>query len=793
MAGNIALDSIVVRTPPAIGLVLLLLAGPESLYAQTTENSTADVTEENSVALEILEPEEDDLGESPRRRRQLLQKRNPMASEHQSVGGVGLSLTADQDAEGVDKRALFTAGSLFKGKPATLKLEVANFYNDLSEQSALKVRLSVKKVFGREGNWAFSATAETDGSKLVFEEVSTRWRIQEPEEDQVFLMDRLRVSRGTITTRRNKLDTELQYRLSDNHIVYLKAYLEDREDVSSRHRLELRYKSGDVQSLDSTAATVTDAKVRHLLRFTPGERTVFRFLAGGDKTGDHSWFDYSFYYSDWQRKRNTTAVAFERKGVDMSYSLADPRFPDFSIDNDVDIYDPSQYEFDDIRLDNSITTDIDYAGHVNFGWSYQAFGLGAITRLGAVYRSKERTGTADRLTWEGFDGDYFLSNSAEDVEPGQVVRGVYRIGVGPDAGKTLNFFKANQDKFFFDFDKSRIDTAPSNYRSYETVGSFYLQNSLKNDRFEIQGGLRFELTNTETDGNEVISDDDGKFVSSFPLKDTNEYTHWLSSVRAVYSFGSDLQLRAEWFETLARPNYFSLVPYRRFIRNSQFIFEGNPNLKPTEFSTFLLVADFHNPVPGDLSVGIYYKDINAFFYDSETRILDDPVLEGFELRKPENGGGASVWGIEAGWERPLDFLPEVWGKWRATLYYTYSETEARTSTRSGELLPLPERSRHLLKAALSGRMGKLGLRFALDYQSEFLDQVGINLEEDEYIDDSLKFNLSVDYRPNSKWRLYAIFRNLNDQPQREFEGTGIRRSKSEYGSWQLRAGVSLSL
>lgn len=787
------MDSIVVRTPAAIGLLFLLFAGPESIFAQTAKNSVNAVTKENSVALDILVPEEDDLGESPRRRRQLLQKRNPMASEHQSVGGVGLSLTADLDAEGVDKRSLFRAGSLFKGNPATLKLEVGNFYNDLSEQSALKVRLSVKKVFGREGNWAFSATAETDGSKLVFEEVSTRWRIQEPDEGQFFLMDRLRINRGSISTRRNKLDAELQYRLSDNHIIYLKSYLEDREDVSSRHRLELRYGSGDVQSIDSTTATITDAKARHLLRFTPGERTVFRFLAGGDKTGDNAWFGYSFYYSDWQRKRNTTAVAFERKGVDMSYSLADPRFPDFSIDNGVDIYDPSQYEFDDIRLDNSITTDIDYAGQVNFGWSYHAFGLDAITRLGAVYRSKERTSTAERLTWEGFDGDYFLNDSAEDVDPGQVVRGVYRIGVGPDAGKTRDFFEANQDRFFFDFDKSRIDTDPSNYRSYETVGSFYLQNTLKNDRLEIQGGLRFELTNTETEGNEVISDDDGKYVSSFPLENTNEYTHLLPSARAVYSFSSDWQLRAEWFASLARPNYFALVPYRRFIRNSQFIFEGNPDLRPTEFSTFLLVADFHNPLPGDLSVGIYYKDIESFFYDSETRILDDPVLEGFELRRPENGGGATVWGMEAGWERPLDFLPQVLGKWRANLYYTYSETEARTSTRSGELLPLPKRSRHLLKAALAGKLGKFNLRLSLDYQSEFLDQIGINFEEDEYIDDSLKFNLSVDYRPDSKWRLYAIFRNLNDEAQREFEGTGFRRSKTEYGSWQLRTGVSLSL
>ena len=85
------------------------------------------------------------------------------------------------------------------------------------------------------------------------------------------------------------------------------------------------------------------------------------------------------------------------------------------------------------------------------------------------------------------------------------------------------------------------------------------------------------------------------------------------------------------------------------------------------------------------------------------------------------------------------------------------------------------------------------MRLSLDYQSEFLDQIGINFEEDEYIDDSLKFNLSVDYRPDSKWRLYAIFRNLNDEAQREFEGTGFRRSKTEYGSWQLRTGVSLSL
>ncbi len=737
------------------------------------------------------------LAPNPRDRQRVLQKQNPMASEYQSVGGVGVVSFANDDAEGVNYHGKLPSGGKLEGPTSSIRSEASYHYGELSDSGLWQGYVSVDQIFGKDNRWAISFLLDTQAAELAFERIFTRWGTVELEDGtEQNVIERLNTGMRNVHSRRKSFRGVIERALSDNHTLYFKTALRQTEDSDISQRLEMRFSDGEYEDISDLSAFSRGASVKREMRDEPERTDIYRFEAGGKIEAEDWGLEYGMYYSDYERGRpELFKVEFRREGVDLSYNREDILFPQVTNHSDIDIYDPDEMPFREMRDRSSLTVDEDYAGDIHFHKRFNFSKTEMEIFAGSLYRQKERTSRDERFIYEIYNGTYLLSDSVVTEEPDLIAEDHYWLGRGADPSLSRTFFADNFDNYELDISRTHIESDPNNFRSFESVQSFYLMQRFKAPKWSLNAGLRFEKTQIETDGNTVITeevDDEDEYVETIPVSNVNEYDNTFFALEFVYLLNEKINLRAAAFETLARPNYFDLVPYRQIFSSSEFIREGNPNLKSTEYTNFIVTVDVRNPWTGNFSAAWYYKDIKNYFFQGEF-LVEGGTLDGFKFRRPENGEEAQLWGLEFGWNRNVPLFPQSLGRATATVFYIYSDSQAFTAKRPGETLLLPERAAHMLDVALLNEFGKFKTRLSLSFQSRSLDNVAETINADEYLDHETIINFSTKYQFNPNMNIFADFFNISKQVQNSLEGNTLRPSDRIFSSWRARVGINITL
>ena len=138
----------------------------------------------------------------------------------------------------------------------------------------------------------------------------------------------------------------------------------------------------------------------------------------------------------------------------------------------------------------------------------------------------------------------------------------------------------------------------NNYAGDQTVAAAYGMVDLfitRNLRFI--GGVRLEATRMTT-------------ASQHSLLPVGRLSNddWLPSLNLVYEVGDDMNIRAAYTQTLARPTFRELAPYSTFDFVGDFVFAGNSRLKRTLVTNYDIRWEWFMR-PGEiLAASVFYKN-----------------------------------------------------------------------------------------------------------------------------------------------------------------------------------------
>ncbi|MFI0429861.1 TonB-dependent receptor [Mariniflexile sp. HMF6888] len=608
---------------------------------------------------------------------------------------------------------------------------------------------------------------------------------------------------------RRSFSANFDYKLNDNSNIYFKSIYNWRDDRENRFRLEHEILDGeDIEPGDFTVdgnGNLTSFPVE-VKRQTKGglgnnrnknrrleDQRMFNFSLGGEHLVNTLQIDWMASFSKASEERlNERYLEYESEyGVAFNNNLDKPLFSPL---NTADAA-YNNFEFNELTEENQYTEEKDFNVFANFKLPLTIFQQeDGFLKFGLRARLKNKNRDNDFTEYSPVSAvfEFLGSIPTRNYSDTDFLAGSqYAIGTFATS-EFLGELKLN-DAAQFEAEDLPEEYLTANFDVDENVYAGYAMTNQKlSDKLSLLVGLRLEHTKINSIGNELIFDVDGDYAGTNQLKEESSYTNVLPGLHLKYDVSSNTVLRFAWTNTLARPNYIDLVPYREINNEDEEIYLGNSELEPTTSMNFDVMAERYFKSVGILSAGLFYKDIQDFVYTSQSEDTN-----GYEVYQPLNGEGATVFGAEFSLQRQLDFLPGFAKNFSIYLNYTYLTSDAKgIKNEDGEDrndLDLPQTAPNMFNASLGYANKRLSLRLSGNYSDSYIDEIGGRAFEDRYYDEQFFLDFNANVSINKNLSLYADLNNISNQPLRYFQGVKSRTMQMEYYGRRLTFGLKYDL
>ena len=601
---------------------------------------------------------------------------------------------------------------------------------------------------------------------------------------------------------RRSFSANMDYNFDENNEIYLKTMYNWRDDRENRFAYSSEILDaedigvGDFELTNNTPSQFPVEAKRETKGGIPGGRTQNRRLEdqrmqnyslGGNHIFGNLKFTWMGSFAKASEERPNERYLVYASEYAVNNTVTNNRKP---LHTSVTAEDFTDFELDELTEEYQFTEEKDVNFFANFELPANFFNTeNGTLKLGVRGRFKNKnrennffeysplTGNLDNLSLVNqrvYTGSDFLAGS--QYSPGVFASATFLGNL--DINNTADFEgEAVPDEYLGD-----------NFDVTENVFAGYVMTNQKiTDKLDVLLGLRVENTRIESTGNSFNVDEPEDVTQ---VNDESSYTNILPGVHFKYNASETTVLRFAWTNTIARPNYIDLVPYRQ--REDDEISIGNPQLNPTTSMNFDFMAERYFESVGILSGGVFYKNLNDFIYTQKTDQED-----GIELYQPLNGDKATIFGAEVAFQRQLDFLPGFLKNFGIYANYTYLNSEAKgIANADGDMrgdLDLPGSSPNMFNASLSYGDKWFNARLSSNYADAYIDELGGDAFEDRFYDEQffLDFNATVFLSKNLQ--VYANLNNITNQPLRYYQGVKDRTMQMEYYSTRLTFGVKYDL
>ena len=700
---------------------------------------------------------------------------------------VSKTLTPDRDADAIGGSVnLVTKTATRPG--FTFDATAAGGLNDLTNGGILQLggTLANRSADNRLGVLLSGSYYRTDrGSENMEQEFF--------EDDfgsgDVTLLDDLQFRDYQVLRERIGVSAGIDYALTSEDNLWVRGMFNDFSDQEFRRRNRIRPGKGDYTS----GSAVTGAEIERELKDRFEAQQIWHGSAGGNHTLGRLSLDFSAAYSYAEESEpDRLDINFIQEDFDLSIDRSDPDLPIYSIQNGAAReFDNPSFEFDELVLENNLTTDKEFAARVNLGLPYRLGSFVGELRFGGNIRDRKKDRRNDVRVFDGYsDGDLDLGMFAGTYENMDFFGGRYRIGQTADPDGTREFVRQNLESFEEDSDASREDTDPANYDADEQILAGYVMTTLDSGPFRLIPGVRVERTKVDYVGNEVVFDDNGDYEATNQVPGGKTYTNWFPGVNAVLALSDRTNIRAAATTSISRPNFSDLVPFRFVNREDDEVTLGNPELDPTRAVNLDVLFETYFQSIGVFGAGFFYKDLEDYIF-LRTFDVESGSFAGFEATQPQNAGSGSLWGFEANWSQQLTFLPGLLNGLGLYANYTYTNADVALPGREGDSV-LPGQSENLANAAVSYERGIVSARLAYNFIDKFLTEVGDEAAEDFFVDSRSQLDASASVRVHPRVRVFAEMINITNEPFRVIQASADRPVQQEFYSWWGHLGVKVS-
>lgn len=500
--------------------------------------------------------------------------------------------------------------------------------------------------------------------------------------------------------------------------------------------------------------------------------------------------------------------------------------------------------FKNMNIYSRAVDDKNIIGEVNTKFDYNLSNdVAGYLKLGAKYRYKDRDRNNTKLWTSHFNlndigilysknPDMFyrsftltpdrklqISNflSSDDIV-GPFLDNQYDFGPSLD-GNSLREFYDHMRYFRFPSDSSALfindpTIQLQDYTAKEGIFATYVMTEIDlGARLMILPGVRYEYT--ENSYKSIFGEPAGgedETPNLVNVKDTTggqSYGELLPMLHVRYKFTDWFDTRIAITRSLARPNYFNLVPWEEILRLDSEINKGNPFLEHTKVWNYDLFLSFYNRY-GLFTLGGFYKELWNIDYIRRSRVKEGKY-KGFMLTQPVNAEKKStVWGFEVELQADLTLLPKPFDGF--IIYLNYSHMKSKTlypffeigprsplppfqptvidTVREG---PMPGQANDIANLTLGYEKGGFSGRLSLVYQGKSLSTVGTREELDGYSDDFFRWDLAFQQKIYNNFMIFLNFNNISNIPDRSFLGIKDFPTDEEFYGWTMDLGIRYKL
>lgn len=709
---------------------------------------------------------------------------------------INKAITPDMDADAIggsvnlitrsapyDKRLSFTLGSgynILANKP-------------IYSGSIVAANRFLQKKIG------VIASASYNNNQLGSDNIEAEWDYtDENQKNASAFTEEFQVRQYYLQRIRKSVSIGLDYSLHPHHTIFVNGIYNHRNDWENRYRNV--YKDIEFNDANESWSGVLEKETKGGNKDTKSSRLEDQRMMNLAISGEHLIgsvkFDWTASYSKASEERpNERYIVYSVEDVQLDPDFSNPSKPSIRVISPTTAGDySSDYTFNELTEEFQYTEDVDKNAKWNIHIPMQSNRFQNSLQIGYRYRGKEKMRNNTLNSYEAIDSDVFDANTltnTKDLSKNNFLAGNYQTGhhVSREYLSSLNL----QDSKSFE-KEVETEAEAGNYNAREYIHAAYLMlNQQLGSNISFVAGVRIEHTNQEYQGNQYNADEK---INTRSKIESDHYLNILPGLHVRYEINNSTLIKAAWTHSLARPNYYALVPYKEISQEDNELSIGNPELTPTKSMNMdVMLEKYYNNI-GMISAGLFYKDIKDFIVpeNHEDFEYDGHVWDTYS--QPINGGNAKLLGLEVALQRQLDFLPGFLKDFGIYANYTYTHSQVhdlRIEGRESEETTLPGTADHTLNASLSYEKKRFSVRASANYASAFVEEFGDEAFYDRYYDKTLFLDINASYAVSPMLSLFADATNLLNQPLSYYQGTKRRMMQSEYYNTKLQFGVKIEL